>query len=215
MMFPHEVLMVKFLFAFAMVVLPVNAGATNRAHGRSHCRRFVLVAGRHGHQNRVVPACGGTHRPERGAQFQRVPGRGLTLTVPLGWSVVMHFRNHDGMLPHSPRSSRTPIPFLQGQLRPLSPALSRSGWSRDWCPSRPMTFALLRIRGSYLIFCGVPGHGAAGMWVRLAVSAQLPGRHLAATPAGKTLASQGTRSQGGGLRFAVSVHTTVGEKPDE
>src|SRR6058998_3209438 len=26
---------------------------------------------------------------------------GLTLTVPLGWSIVMHFRNHDGMLPHS------------------------------------------------------------------------------------------------------------------
>src|SRR6266446_6545403 len=33
---------------------------------------------------------------------------GLTLTVPLGWSVVMHFRNHDGMLPLPPRSSRTP-----------------------------------------------------------------------------------------------------------
>jgi|SRR5713101_1149812 len=25
----------------------------------------------------------------------------LTLTVPLGWTVLMHFRNHDGMLPHS------------------------------------------------------------------------------------------------------------------
>src|SRR2546422_7790736 len=23
---------------------------------------------------------------------------GLTLTVPVGWTVVMHFRNHDGML---------------------------------------------------------------------------------------------------------------------
>src|SRR6266704_6776045 len=26
---------------------------------------------------------------------------GLTLTVPLGWNVVLDFRNHDGMLPHS------------------------------------------------------------------------------------------------------------------
>src|SRR5256886_6547685 len=26
---------------------------------------------------------------------------GLTLTVPLGSNVVLHFRNHDGMLPHS------------------------------------------------------------------------------------------------------------------
>jgi uncharacterized cupredoxin-like copper-binding protein len=30
--------------------------------------------------------------------------------------------------------------------------------------------------GSYLIFCAVPGHGAAGMWIRLEVSdrAHLP-----------------------------------------
>ena len=26
---------------------------------------------------------------------------GLTLTVPKGWTVAVHFRNHDGMLPHS------------------------------------------------------------------------------------------------------------------
>src|SRR5688500_593392 len=25
----------------------------------------------------------------------------LTVSVPLGWTVVMHFLNHDGMLPHS------------------------------------------------------------------------------------------------------------------
>src|SRR3989449_4238446 len=28
-------------------------------------------------------------------------------------------------------------------------------------------------------------------------------------------AARSTRSQGGGLRFPLSVHTTVGEKPDE
>src|SRR5438445_12706102 len=75
--------------------------------------------------------------------------------------------------------------------------------------------------GSYLIFCGVPGHGAAGMWVRLEVSGSVHRPSLAATPAGKpqprgSAECRWTRSQGGGLRFPlVCSHTTVDEKPDE
>lgn len=36
--------------------------------------------------------------------------------------------------------------------------------------------------GSFLIFCAVPGHGAAGMWIRLAVSASADKPSLAAAP---------------------------------
>ncbi|PYP33406.1 MAG: hypothetical protein DMD47_01435, partial [Gemmatimonadetes bacterium] len=39
---------------------------------------------------------------------------------------------------------------------------------------------------SFLIFCGVPGHGAAGMWVRLKVSGTARAPFLTATPAGKS-----------------------------
>ena len=48
---------------------------------------------------------------------------GLTLTVPLGWSSVMHFRNHDGMLPHSAEviPDATPLPTA-----PVSPAFDRA-----------------------------------------------------------------------------------------
>ncbi len=48
---------------------------------------------------------------------------GLTLTVPLGWTVVMHFRNHDGILPHSAEviADATPLPTA-----PVSPAFDRA-----------------------------------------------------------------------------------------
>ena len=37
--------------------------------------------------------------------------------------------------------------------------------------------------GQYLIFCGVPGHGAEGMWIRFRVSATAEAPALLATPA--------------------------------
>jgi hypothetical protein len=37
--------------------------------------------------------------------------------------------------------------------------------------------------GSYLIFCAVPGHGLAGMWIRFKVSRTEKRPTLAATPA--------------------------------
>src|SRR6267154_5382090 len=48
---------------------------------------------------------------------------GLTLTVPLGWSVVMHFRNHDGMLPHSAEVIPDTHPLPTG---PVAPAFARA-----------------------------------------------------------------------------------------
>src|SRR5438876_2636373 len=111
---------------------------------------------------------------------------GLTLTVPLGWAVVMHFRNHDGMLPHSAVviPDATPLPTTA-----VSPAFDRAFTVRlgEGIPPNgtdDMRFIADR-GGSYLIFCGVPGHGASGMWIRLDVSGSVRTPTLAATPAGK------------------------------
>src|SRR2546426_547358 len=43
---------------------------------------------------------------------------GLTLTVPLGWNVVLHFRNHDGMLPHSAEVIPDTHPLPTGPVAP-------------------------------------------------------------------------------------------------
>ena len=111
---------------------------------------------------------------------------GLTLTVPLGWSSVMHFRNHDGMLPHSAVviPDATPLPTAA-----VSPAFDRAFTVRlgEGIPPNgtdDMRF-IANKGGTYLIFCGVPGHGASGMWIRLDVSGSVWTPTLAATPAGK------------------------------
>jgi hypothetical protein len=111
---------------------------------------------------------------------------GLTFTVPLGWRVVMNFQNHDGMLPHSaevieevhPLPTQPVTPAFKGAVTIRLAEGLRSGEQDD------MRFIADK-GGSYLIFCGVPGHGAAGMWVRFAVSGSVRKPSLAATPAGK------------------------------
>ena len=110
----------------------------------------------------------------------------LTLTVPLGSNVVLHFRNHDGMLPHSAEVIPDAHPLPPG---PVAPALARAltvrleqGLISD--QTDDLRFIADR-GGSYLIFCGVPGHGAAGMWIRLEVLGSIRTPSLAATPRGR------------------------------
>lgn len=110
---------------------------------------------------------------------------GLTLTVPLEWTVVIHFRNHDGMLPHSAEIIPDTHPLPTG---PVAPAFARAFTVRlDQGLISEQTDDMRFIAdrgGSYLIFCGVPGHGAAGMWIRLAVLGSVLRPSLAAAPAG-------------------------------
>ena len=96
----------------------------------------------------------------------------LTLVVPVGWQTEIDFRNHDGVLPHSAEviAPQTPPPALPGD-----PAIPRAFTLKlaQGLPSEAtddMRFAA-QPAGEYVITCGVPGHGAAGMWIRLRVSA--------------------------------------------
>src|SRR5438876_798661 len=111
----------------------------------------------------------------------------LTLTVPLGSNVVLHFRNHDGMLPHSAEVIPDTHPLPPG---PVAPAFARALTVRleqGLVSEQTDDLRFIADRGgSYLIFCGVPGHGAAGMWIRLEVSGSIRRPFLAASPGGKT-----------------------------
>jgi Sulfocyanin (SoxE) domain len=107
----------------------------------------------------------------------------LTLVVPLEWKTEIAFRNHDGMLPHSAEviAPQTPLP-----TQPVDPAIARA-FTLQLAAGLPseatdaMRFAA-QPAGEYLIFCGVPGHGAAGMWIRLRVSATARTPALLHTP---------------------------------
>jgi hypothetical protein len=108
----------------------------------------------------------------------------LTLVVPVGWKTEIAFRNHDGMLPHSAEviAPQKPLP-----TQPVSPAIPRAFTLQLEKGLPPESTDDMRFTatpaGEYLIFCGVPGHGAAGMWIRLRVSATARAPELLRTPA--------------------------------
>ena len=91
------------------------------------------------------------------------------------------------MLPHSAEviAPQTPLP-----IQPFDAAIPRAftlrpaeGLISEATDS--MRFAA-QPAGDYLIFCGVAGHGAAGMWIRFQVSASAKTPALLLTPAPKT-----------------------------
>ncbi|HEX2251472.1 MAG TPA: sulfocyanin-like copper-binding protein [Gemmatimonadales bacterium] len=92
-----------------------------------------------------------------------------TLVVPPGSSVIMNFVNHDAT-PHSAEiiADQDPMPNMGGD-----PAIS-GAYTDDLTQGMP-EFGTDVIRftapasGSYRIFCGVPGHGLSGMWIRFRV----------------------------------------------
>jgi sulfocyanin len=92
-----------------------------------------------------------------------------TLTVQPGSTVVMNFVNMDGT-PHSAEiiADTDPMPNMGGD--PAIPA----AYTEDLTQGLPqggkdvMRFTAPPT-GSFRIFCGVPGHGLSGMWIRFKV----------------------------------------------
>ena len=117
----------------------------------------------------------------------------LTLTVPQGWQVVLHFTNHDGMLPHSAEVIPDVRPLPSG---PVPAAFDRAFTVRLGEGLPPQGEDDIRFiadkAGSFLIWCGVPGHGTQGMWIRFRVSSRSrKPTVIASSPAG---------SQGGSMK---------------
>ena len=105
-----------------------------------------------------------------GLNFNGFKAGGLTLTVPVGWTVVVKFVNTDPNLPHS----ATVIPDVKTPpLGAVAPAFPQ-GFTRALAEGMPdgerdeFTFVAGKA-GAYQFFCAVPGHGAGGMWIRLHV----------------------------------------------
>ena len=92
-----------------------------------------------------------------------------TLVVPPSSKIVMNFVNLDGV-PHSAViiPDADPMPAIGGD-----PAIARA-YTKDVTQGLPqggtdiMSFTA-PATGSFRIFCGVPGHGQSGMWIRFKV----------------------------------------------
>src|SRR2546422_7698659 len=88
---------------------------------------------------------------------------GLTFVVPVGWQTEIDFKNHDGMLPHSAEiiTARTPLPVQS--VTPAIPQAFTLSLDQGLVSEATDTMRFTaQPAGDYLIFCGVPGAGAAG-----------------------------------------------------
>jgi sulfocyanin len=96
----------------------------------------------------------------------------LTLTVPANWTVVLRFTNHDPNLPHSAEVVDTAKPMPAGPVEPAAFPHAMTGKLMQGLGSGQTDSVrfVANKAGSYMIFCAVPGHGLAGMWIRLKIS---------------------------------------------
>jgi sulfocyanin len=107
----------------------------------------------------------------------------LTLTVPESTNVVMNFVNEDGT-PHSAVviEDKDPMPTMAE-----TPAIPRAYTVKAIEGLGYYAKDVMRFKaapaGDYRIFCGVPGHGLSGMWIRLKVAPGIPAPTMAETPA--------------------------------
>lgn len=101
--------------------------------------------------------------------FNGYTNGGATLTVPGGSTVVMNFVNLDGT-PHSAEiiADKDPMPNMGGD--PAIPAAYTESLNQGLPQGGKdvMNFTA-PATGSFRIFCGVPGHGLSGMWIRFKV----------------------------------------------
>ncbi len=102
----------------------------------------------------------------------------ITVVVPAGWRVSIEFASKDGNYPHSLVVIDDPRP--EGSLPPKAgreaAAFSRAYTSKPTQGMRSGKEGRISFSadeaGDYLWYCGVPGHGPAGMWVGFKVSAE-------------------------------------------
>jgi len=110
---------------------------------------------------------------------------GLTLTVPESSTVVLNFVNEDGT-PHSAMviADSEPMP----SMAPDQPAIPRAFTVKASEGLGYFEKDVIRFKaapsGRYRIFCGVPGHGLSGMWIRLRISPDAKVPSQAETPKG-------------------------------
>lgn len=96
----------------------------------------------------------------------------LTVTVPLGWTVKVEFSNGGfGALPHSVAViDAKKRPKLQGG-EPAFPEATTVKLVQGLVPGETDSFEFVADKpGRFLLWCGVPSHGANGMWNHLVIS---------------------------------------------
>jgi plastocyanin len=103
--------------------------------------------------------------------------------VPEGATVVMNFVNDDGT-PHSAQviADQRPLPNMAMDQPAIPRAYTRAVSEGIAQFGRDVVRFTAAPAGRYLIYCGVPGHGLSGMWIRLVVGPGVEVPALVETP---------------------------------
>jgi sulfocyanin len=111
----------------------------------------------------------------------------MSVIVPIGWTVTIHFRNNDAMLPHSLVVTKA---FTKGHF-PDRAGVDQVAIPRAYTnnpdqgiPSPggdTVTFKTEK-PGNYYFLCGAAGHGQAGMWVNFKVDAAAAVPYVSVSP---------------------------------
>jgi sulfocyanin len=108
----------------------------------------------------------------------------LTVRLPQAANVVMTFVNDDGT-PHSAQviADARPLPNMAVDQAAIPRAYTRSVSEGIGQFGKDVVRFKAAPAGKYLIYCGVPGHGLSGMWIRMEVVAGGEVPALVETPA--------------------------------
>jgi hypothetical protein len=99
----------------------------------------------------------------------------LSVVVPEGWQVEITFTHLDGAVPHSLVVMGDPgedkLPLQAGREQAAFPRAYSRNPERGISARDQDAFSFKADQtGEFLWFCGVPGHGQSGMWMRFAVT---------------------------------------------
>ncbi|MCL6515906.1 sulfocyanin-like copper-binding protein [Alicyclobacillus sp.] len=112
----------------------------------------TLVAGMHGDNN-----------------FNGYPNGTMTIAIPPGWQVRVHYRNESATAPHS----AVVVPFVEraGGWKPAFPGAHTPNFAVGTPPGGTADFHFTADHvGRYAVVCGVAGHRDKGMWAALTVA---------------------------------------------
>jgi len=139
--------------AAALAVATLVSGSALQA--APHSAEVTLVAGKTG----------------GGLDFNGYQRGAMTVTIPVGWQVVVHFQNA-GTLAHSlavlPSGAHNQV---SPAATPAFPGATTSNFAAGLPKGAEQSFTFDASKsGTYEFVCGVPGHAVTGQWVALAIS---------------------------------------------
>ena len=126
--------------------------------------------------------------PNNGAlNFNGYYKGGMTVVVPVGWTVDIKFLNHDGMLPHSLLVTKAykpdDMPQVAGVDKVAVPRAYTVTPEQGLAPNGTDTLTFkTSTPGDFQWLCGVAAHATGGMWTSFRVEEGAAAPYVTITP---------------------------------